>query len=217
MPTPRSISDPRKVNKLVNVEVCPGSGPKKGSTHHGNDVVCIGTRAIVTLFDGLAVVDVSDPANAKTVASMTSLGVGTFVQSRGEQGEVHRMGRLLLTPDGRYALVSGLHGVAVIDLADVDNPVLVKTVVTGEDPNKKTLCLQGQMMLLDGWAYVVNGHRDGFGVSCIDMRNPANPVKVGAHALADGNLIPLGAEHLLVTGHRRTDMTIVQVNVANFG
>eukprot|EP00966_Prymnesium_polylepis_P215435 4989133-Prymnesium_polylepis.2 len=122
------------------------------------------------------------------------------------------MGRLILTPDGRYALVSGLHGVAVIDLADMDNPVLVKMVVTGKGERTKTTpCdIRGQMMLLDGWAYVVNGQPNGFGVSCIDMRNPASPVKVGGHAEAFGLISILGAEHLLVTGSGRKDMTIMK-------
>ena len=85
MPTPRSISDPMKVKKLVNVDLCVSRLPHMRSSAHSSEIVCVGARAIVTCLDGLAVVDFSDPANAKTVASLTSLGVGTYF-AQGEQG-----------------------------------------------------------------------------------------------------------------------------------
>mmetsp|Transcript_34863 Transcript_34863/g.87662 ORF Transcript_34863/g.87662 Transcript_34863/m.87662 type:complete len:99 (-) Transcript_34863:589-885(-) len=58
MSTPRSVSDPENVKKLVNIDV-------GGSPAHDSELIVVGARAIVTLFDGLAVVDFSDPANAK--------------------------------------------------------------------------------------------------------------------------------------------------------
>ena len=83
---------------------------------HGR-VTVVGTRAIIVGKEGLAVLDLSEPANAKKVANLMwgAKKIGWDYYYVG--------GPLTLMPDGRYGLIMGGHGPFVIDLLDIDKPV----------------------------------------------------------------------------------------------
>ena len=115
-----NISDPSNVQKLVKIGdrgVLSRDRYSDGRDNSDGRVTVVGTRAIIVGKEGLAVLDLSEPANAKKVANLMwgAKKIGWDYYYVG--------GPLTLMPDGRYGLIMGGHGPFVIDLLDIDKPV----------------------------------------------------------------------------------------------
>eukprot|EP00965_Chrysotila_dentata_P259213 6213479-Pleurochrysis_carterae.AAC.2 len=148
-------ADPKKVKKVNTGVARSGSGNQYG-THSGSGCFPVlgpsGAHVYVVGGGGMAVIDVSDPANAKKIKSME-----TGVCSHEGGGSVFITGNYLY-------VAGGWGGLTLFDITVPDNPVKIGQKDTG-------VCSAAglaSVVVEDGRAYVAGG--EGFAI--IDVSEP---------------------------------------------
>ena len=195
-----NISDPSNVQKLVKIDNTGVLSREHAHTsHHGDGrVTVVGTRAIIVGKEGLAVLDLSEPANAMKVANlMWGETTGKANAKKIGWDYYYVGGPLTLMPDGRYGLIMGGHGPFVIDLLDIDKPVWAH----GLSFDLVHDCNPYSTVFIDGYAYVLRGENT---VSCLDMRNPASLAHAGELkydvGYGGGRIYQIAEKHVLIVG-----------------
>lgn len=113
---------------------------------------------------GLRAINVSDPANLHEVG---------FYDTQGRAQGV-------AVANGHAYLADGWHGLRVISVSDPTHPVEVGAYYTETFPTGEAR----DVTVVDGYAYVIDEKYEGSsrdGLWIIDVRDPANPKKVGFH------------------------------------
>lgn len=181
------IADPQNVQilSLVDPKVSYG-GPSRP--------IILGTRALVHGWKGLAVVDFTDRANVKALATLDT-GVSPY------EGRT----RFKLMADGRHVMITGNRGAAIVDISDLSAPVKVgATINTGVLTNDWDL---GQIVVLEEYALVVGEERIAT-IGIDDLTNPKvmKPVTHGGHQAGDhplrSKLLAIGNMHFLLLSPR---------------
>ena len=206
-----NVADPYNVQKLVKID----TGVLSRERGHGDGkVTVVGTRAIVVGHFGLAVLDLSEPANAKKVANLMWDTPDKTVSFN----FCWTGGRLTLMPDGRYALMTTNWGPMVIDLLDIDKPVVVSCGpkgAKGVDTDGLRYGNYAYPVLIDGYAYIAGRSAERGELVRIDMRNPARPAKAAgrinlidcfSNGYENGRIYQIGAQHILIIGGRSTQV-----------
>ncbi len=124
-----------------------------------SDIVVEGDTAFCAIGNGLAIYDVSIPANP-TVISMLSFG---------EVGGVN-----LIKRDNYLYVASGRRGLTIVDVTDVFNPVVVGLC--------NTLDYALSLFIQDDYAYIADRYA---GMQVINIADPYNPYIVGSYNYTD--------------------------------
>ena len=181
------IADPQNVQILSRVDPEVVSKP-------GRPII-LGSRALVQVRRGLAVVDFTDRANVKTLAKLDT-GVSPY------EGRT----RFKLMADGRHVLITGGYGAAIVDISDLSAPAKVgATINTGV---LSTACDTAQILVLEEYALVVGDGRVAT-IGIKDLTNPKvmKPVRFEGEGRRQygsnpGRLVAIGNMHfLLVSSH----------------
>ena len=184
--------DPTFINNLIDF----GPGFRGIAVEvHGNYLYMAG-HGSVTQADELAIVDVSDPFNAFIRGSI-NIGYG--------------INEVAVTDDLQYAFVAYADKDAqlqVVDVSNVDNPVLVKSFKISGNRNKgRSLDLLGDTL------YFGTEGPDGNEFYVIDVSNPLNPIVLdGVQIGNDVNDVMVGGGYaFLAADPQDREVSIVNV------
>lgn len=182
------ISDPTAPKKLASVStqaLLKQGGRKMSSTEGAGFVSVLGSHAFIIGSQGMLVVDISTPAEPKTLAVMD-----TGVLSSMSGGSVF--------VDTKYAYVVGGGGMRIFDVSD---PAAPKPVGDKIDTTVNMSNAGGCVTVKGGLAYITGGQ--GFAV--FDVKDPAKPTKLsvlntGVLTLEDSGCVALVGQYAYVGG-----------------